>query len=455
MIKSLWKYTALMIFILCVFSCSENENKVKSEKNAVNQPAGKLSANKSEEIKGKEDSYQKALEAASVLLEFDSVNKKTNISVRADKNIKIEGAVPSEIQADGSVQEVFIAKTLIPILGEIRELKIHDAEALKGLKVQNAGLLRLLDISFSGLQKIDFQDCPSLEALILEHNKKLYEIDILPLSSIKELSLKASPISNLILTGSDSKGKFSGLRAINIAETKIKKIDLSLLPELEYLDISSSSFDTINLKKNTHLKKFYCENSGLKDLDLSQNKNLTELKCRGNALSDLALFQNKDLEILDCGKNELDKLLVNFNTKLKAIHCDSNLIKELDISSLKALEEVYCHRNKIEKLLLNSSTNLKTIFCFENNISEKYMRQLFDSLKEGDGYDFRTIVVYAEKNPGLTYKAEKYFDHNFIPTGEMLASSHFKFWKVFFTLYGLEDMGSILDSLVQKNKAEE
>ena len=83
------------------------------------------------------------------------------------------------------------------------------------------------------------------------------------------------------------------------------------------------------------------------------------------------------------------------------------------------------------------------------------MLQLFNSLKEGDGYDFRTLVVYAEKNPGLTYKSDTYFDHNFIPTDEMLASSYFKFWKVYFTLYGLEDMGSILDSLVQKNKAQE
>ena len=126
-----------------------------------------------------------------------------------------------------------------------------------------------------------------------------------------------------------------------------------------------------------------------------------ELKCRGNRLPDLALFQNKELERLDCGKNELDKLLVNFNTKLKSLYCDSNHIKELDISSLKRIEELYCHRNKIEKILLNSNANLKTIFCFENDISEKYMLQLFNSLKEGDGYDVKTLVVYAEKTPAL------------------------------------------------------
>ena len=65
-------------------------------------------------------------------------------------------------------------------------------------------------------------------------------------------------------------------------------------------------------------------------------------------------------------------------------------------------------------------------------------------------YNLKTIVVYAEKNPNLTYMADKYFDHNFEPTEEMLNSSSFKFWKVYFTLYGLEDMGSIIDSLIQK-----
>ena len=456
MINSIWKYTALVIFMLCIFSCSKNENKDKSEKIELNQPAGKLSQSKPEEkeVKENEEAYQKALKNAAVLLEFESVNKKINISLKADQNIKIEGALPSEVQADGSIQEIFIAKNIIPILGEVKELKIHDADILKGVNVQNAQKLRLLDISFSGLQKIDFENCPSLESLILEHNKKLNMIDVLSLSSIKELSVKASPISELVLPA-DSKGNLSGLKALNCAETKIKKIDFSLFPELEYLDISSSSFDSIDLKKNINLKKFYCENAGLTSLDLSQNKKLTELKCRGNRLPDLALFQNKELERLDCGKNELDKLLVNFNTKLKSLYCDSNRIKELDISSLKRIEELYCHRNKIEKILLNSNANLKTIFCFENDISEKYMLQLFNSLKEGDGYDVKTLVVYAEKNPGLTYKSDTYFDHNFIPTDEMLASSYFKFWKVYFTLYGLEDMGSILDSLVQKNKAQE
>ena len=112
MINSIWKYTALVIFILCIFSCSKNENKDKSEKIELNQPAGKISQSKPEEkeVKENEEAYQKALKNAAVLLEFESVNKKINISLKADKNIKIEGALPSEIQADGSIQEIFIAK---------------------------------------------------------------------------------------------------------------------------------------------------------------------------------------------------------------------------------------------------------------------------------------------------------------------------------------------------------
>jgi len=103
------------------------------------------------------------------------------------------------------------------------------------------------------------------------------------------------------------------------------------------------------------------------------------------------------------------------------------------------------NNSEIEQIVRNSAIRNSI------EIDEKSMKQLFDSLIAGDGYDIKTLVVYAEKNPNLTYMADKYFDHNFVPTKEMLNSSSFKFWKVYFTLYGLEDIGSIIDPPILKN----
>ncbi len=434
MLKTFCKFAALVIFSFFVFSCSAKEEKIgaenKEEQSEVGSQAGLNSEKKdkglqAEQVKEKtaDAQYQKALNEASIIFEFDAVNKKINLSLKADENIKIEGAVPSEIPADGSVTEIFIAKNSLALLGDIKELTIHNAEILSGVKIIKVPALRSLDISFSGLKNIEFLDCPALENLILEGNKKMNKPDF---SSLK------------------------GLKKLNLAKTTIQEMDFSVFPHLECLDISSVSLKALDLTKNIELKELDCENSGLNNLDLTKNIKLTHLNCRANKLTDLALFQNKELTFLDCGKNELDKLLIALNTKLQKLYCDSNEINDLDFSSLKELEELYCYRNKIENIIVGSNPKLKTLFCFENKIDEESMKQLFDSLIAGDGYNFKTIVVYAEKNPDLIYKSDKYFDHNFVPTEEMLNSSSFKFWKVYFTLYGLEDMGSIIDSLVQK-----
>ncbi|MGI5083504.1 leucine-rich repeat domain-containing protein [Treponema putidum] len=438
MIKNFCKFAALVVFSLFVFSCSgkgrEDETEHQEIQPKVDSQAGQTLENKKDgaaqsgtdkddSANKADDLYKKALNEASIIFEFETVNKKISLSLIADKNVKIEGAVPSEIPADGSEIEVFIAKNSIALLGDVKELKILDSGILNKVKIIKAQDLRLLDISFSGLKNIEFLDCPVLENLVLEGNKQMERPDF---SSLK------------------------GLKKLNLAKTAIHEVDFSSFSHLEYLDISSVNLKALDLTKNIELKELYCENAGLKNLDVSKNVKLTHLNCRENRLDDLSIFQNKELKFLDCGKNGLDTLLINLNTKLQRLHCDSNEIKDLDISSLKEIEEVYCYRNKIENIVLGSNIKLKSLFCFENNIDEKSMKTLFDSLIAGDGYNFKTIVVYAEKNPNLIYKPDKYFDHNFVPTEEMLNSSSFKFWKVYFTLYGLEDIGSILDSLLQK-----
>lgn len=430
MLKTL---AALIIFSFLVFSCSDKEEKIgfenKEAQTAAGSQAGLILEKKDKELQSTDNEknkaealYQKALNEASLVFEFEAVNKKIGLSLIADENIKIEGAVPSEIPADGAETEIFVSKNSLALLGEVKELKIHNAEFLSGIKIIKAPSLTLLDISFSGLKNIEFCDCPSLENLILEGNKKMDKPDFSSLKDLKKLGL---------------------------AKTTIQEVDFSAFPGLEYLDISYVNLKALDLTKNVELKELDCENSGLTNLDLTKNIKLTRLNCRANKLNDLILFQNKELKFLDCGKNELDKLLISLNTKLQKLSCDSNEIKDLDISSLKELEELYCYRNKIENLTLSSNSKLKNLFCFENEINEKSMKALFDSLIAGDGYDFKTLVVYAEKNPNLTYKVDKYFDHNFVPSQEMLNSASFKFWKVYFTLYGLEDMSSIIDSLVQ------
>ena len=231
MLKTLYKITALVIFSFFVFSCSEKEEQVgvenKEAQSEVGSQAGLNSEKKDNGLQSGQDKtktadaqYQKALNEASVIFEFEAVNKKINLSLKADENIKIEGAVPSDIPADGSVNEIFIAKNSLALLGDVKELTIHNAEILSGVKIIKAPALKSLDISFSGLKNIEFIDCKALENLILEGNKKMNKPDF---SSLK------------------------GLKKLNLAKTTIREMDFSVFPRLECLDISSISLKKLAL----------------------------------------------------------------------------------------------------------------------------------------------------------------------------------------------------------------
>ena len=100
MLKTLYKITALVIFSFFVFSCSAKKEKIgaenKEEQFEAGSQAGLVSEKKDKGLQAEQDKektadaqYQKALNEASIIFEFDAVNKKINLSLKADKNIKI------------------------------------------------------------------------------------------------------------------------------------------------------------------------------------------------------------------------------------------------------------------------------------------------------------------------------------------------------------------------------
>ena len=122
-------------------------------------------------------------------------------------------------------------------------------------------------------------------------------------------------------------GKNTKLKHIDcggLVYSHLTELDVSNLPDLEYLDCARHSFT---------------------ELDLSKNVKLTYLDCRANDLTELDLSNNVALTFLECGVNKLEKLDVSKNVLLEEIGCDRNHLPNIDITNNTALKNLYCGGN--------------------------------------------------------------------------------------------------------------
>ena len=169
--------------------------------------------------------------------------------------------------------------------------------------------------------------------------------------------------------------------------------DLQYLPNLEELDIQGvpTSLTSLDLSKNTKLRKLNCANTSITSLDLSNNTELTELVLSGTPISVLDLNANtklqnlslrgcealtsvdvsmlSDLRMLNCSYSKVSSLNVANNTNLVALYCNGCGLTELNISALVNLERLVCDDNKLTTLNASNNLQLKSLTCMRNNIT--------------------------------------------------------------------------------------
>ena len=169
--------------------------------------------------------------------------------------------------------------------------------------------------------------------------------------------------------------------------------DLQHLPNLEELDIQGvpASLTSIDLSKNTKLRKLNCANTAIVLLDLSNNAELEELVLSGTPIASLELSNNTNLSklslrgcesltsldlslltnltMLNCAYSKVPTLNVANNTNLVALYCNGCGLTELNISTLVALERLVCDDNKLTQLDASNNLSLKSLTCTRNNLS--------------------------------------------------------------------------------------
>ncbi len=109
-------------------------------------------------------------------------------------------------------------------------------------------------------------------------------------------------------------------------ENRLKVLDVSKNPSLQYLHCYGNQLTSLNVSNNTELMGLVCSDNLLSTLDVSKNTNLGELLCFNNQLKTLDVSKNTNLTRLSCSGNQLSALNVSNNEKLKVLICHNNTI---------------------------------------------------------------------------------------------------------------------------------
>lgn len=132
---------------------------------------------------------------------------------------------------------------------------------------------------------------------------------------------------------------------------------------------------TLDVSKNTKLRKLYCGFNQFSSLDLTSNVLLERLRCAGNDLNNLDVSKNTELTRLTAYNNHLSSIDVSYNTKLEVIDLSNNQIKSIDISKNESLATFNCDDNLLTELDPSNNQKLTNIYCSNNNLSSINVRK--------------------------------------------------------------------------------
>ena len=240
---------------------------------------------------------------------------------------------------------------------------------------------------------INIQNTNFLNALI-EYGIDLNGDGLISYSEAKSvvfLDVSERDISDL--TGIEA---FHNLDTLLCKWNELSSMDVSNIPGLLFLDCSGNSLKTLDLRKNTSLKKLFVsvnqlthldithcsylevldagsidlmDSNKLVTLDVSKNTRLTHLKCSKIQLTSLDISNHIELVCLDCSGNQLTSLDVKNNVALERLYCDDCQLSSLDLSSNVNLTMVNCRNNRLTDLDVSHSTALESLTSDYNNLS--------------------------------------------------------------------------------------
>ncbi|WP_269222828.1 T9SS type A sorting domain-containing protein [Flavobacterium sp. IMCC34518] len=167
---------------------------------------------------------------------------------------------------------------------------------------------------------------------------------------------------------------FTNLRSLKIqGNVNLKKINISNLKNLQYLDCNSTRLNMLDLAGLSKLTYLNCYNNGIAKLDLTGLTALKSLNCAHNALNDLTIANLPSLETVHCvGFNESNSYIISTTLLLQNlpslidIDCRGSNISDLKMSGIDKLEYLDCRDNQLTTLDASEMHSAKIIYLSNN-----------------------------------------------------------------------------------------
>ncbi len=206
-----------------------------------------------------------------------------------------------------------------------------SGKKVNDIVLPNQNNLQEVDISGTGVSKIDISKCKKLTAFQCYYGK------------LKTLNISAN----------------KNLKDIGANGNKITKLDTSKNKKLECVVINENKIKSIDVKKNKKLNRLEVAGNKLKTIDTSKNSKLETLNVGENKLKSLNVTKNKKLTTLWFNDNQINKLQVKKNNKISSLFVGGNKFKTFPLSNYK----------KVTAYDVGSSYSLLKDFAFNDKLT--------------------------------------------------------------------------------------
>ena len=225
------------------------------------------------------------------------------------------------------------------------------------------------------------------------------------------------------------------------ALTDPKKLDLTVYPQLTYLDIVDTPVEELTIDSGSCPNLGYVElwETKVKSLDLSGKSGLRELVINNTPLASLDISGDSSLESLYISSPDLVSLKTDGCSNLAKLTVESSKLETLDLSSLYALQE----------LSLENCTALKTLKLDETASLYGLELNNCNALQEvdlGSGIVIKALVIIKSSSfPGPLKGGKKYIQKLYIDDVPLPASLDLKEYENLesLTLYSVPGIASL------------
>lgn len=210
----------------------------------------------------------------------------------------------------------------------------------------------LVAYSFPDSEELGFSIDNKISAVDFSHNPKLKHADLYG-NKLSSINVSMLPDLEYLDVATLGDGELTGLNVGNNPKlatllcynNQISALDLTHCPALVKVDAKNNSIADINLSANAKLQYLNLNGNKLSAIDVTGLADLTDLLVTGNSLTSLDVSANPKLLDLSAGSNRLTELDLTANTRLLTLGFQDNYIHTLDLSGCTGLRQVACGNN--------------------------------------------------------------------------------------------------------------